>query len=48
MKGSRAMTQPEKTADVEGVGLPDLFFFKQWGGRIDKGGCLIDGGVIRC
>jgi hypothetical protein len=23
MEGSRAMTKPEKTADVEGVGLPD-------------------------
>jgi len=23
------------------------FFFKQWGGRIDKGGCLIDGGEVK-
>ena len=23
------------------------FFFKQWGGRTDKGGCLIDGGEVK-
>lgn len=41
--------QPEWVASIraqcEAQGVP--FFFKQWGGRRDKGGCLISGGEIK-
>lgn len=41
--------QPEWVASIraqcEAYGVP--FFFKQWGGRRDKGGCLISGGEIK-
>lgn len=41
--------RPEWVASIreqcEAQGVP--FFFKQWGGRRDKGGCLISGGEIK-
>jgi protein gp37 len=44
--------RPMEAAWVENIKLQCkaarvAFFFKQWGGRIGKGGCLIDGGEIK-
>ena len=48
-RGLARPMQPEWVASIraqcEAQGVP--FFFKQWGGRRDKGGCLIYGGEIK-